>query len=188
MNTRLFKSIVMPAVVAVTFVVLAGSAAAQEEPTELTLILPPQTEAGVEVFLSARLTGPDGDPIEDEEILFTAEFEFLNVFDFVDLGTATTDEDGFALLHYDPRVEGEVTIFAEFVGGRRLAPAEASGTLQTTSVGQVYSELPPFHIPGANFWMAVAILSVVWLIFIVAVTLLGVGIYKGRSAVEGTDA
>lgn len=188
MSTRLFKSTVMLVVVAITFVALTSSAAAQEEPSEITLVLPPLTEAGVEVFLSAKLIGPDGAPVEDEEILFTAEFDFLNVFDVVDLGTATTDEAGFALLPYDPRVEGEVTIFAEFAGSRRLAPAETSGTMETVSIGQVYSELPPFHIPGANFWMAVAILSVVWLIFVVAVSLLGIGIYRGRSAVEGTDA
>ena len=112
-------------------------------------------------------------PIYDAEVIFTLEVEFLNVTDNVDLGTAVTDDNGLALIEYEPRIEGANNITATFAGNDVFTSAASVGQLEVESGGQLYREYRPYRIPGANVWMTTAVLTTVWIVFIASLGLIG---------------
>ena len=133
------------------------------------------------IAISAYLVDPLGNPVYDTEIHFSYAVEFLNTEDSVEIGTAITDDTGLALTTWEPRSEGEVNITASFEGNEVFAPATSVGTLKVLPGEQLYRELPPYRIPGANVWLTTALITTVWVIFIGALALVGWANFKTRN-------
>ncbi|MDP6822123.1 MAG: hypothetical protein QF554_02380 [Dehalococcoidia bacterium] len=144
---------------------LMTAAADQPEP-QVVLGFQPEVEAGGTIAISAYLVDPAGNPVVGEEIAFAIASSFLNVDGQMEIGSATTDLDGLALLPYAPRIEGDRVIRAQFTGNDVFASAEASETLLVTPGLRLHEEFSPLRTPGANIWMAAGVLIVVWGVFL----------------------
>jgi hypothetical protein len=159
-----------------------SSSASAQQPTPIVHIgIEESALPGEIIAVSAYLVDPLGNPIYDAEIHFTYAVEFLNTEDSVEIGTAITDDTGLALLTWEPRSEGETNITALFAGNDVFAPASSVGTLEVLPGQQLYRELPPYRIPGANVWLTTGLIATVWIIFIGSLALVGWANFKTRN-------
>ncbi len=143
--------------------------------------------AGEHIAIGAYLIDPAGNPVYDAEISFELAVEFMNVSDSVDLGTAITDENGLAMIEFEPRIQGFNGITARFAGNDVFAPIASTGQLEVESDGQVYREFKPYRIPGANMWLTAGLITVVWIVFTGSLGLIGWVNYKTRKEREGSS-
>lgn len=175
-------------IVAVVSVMLGTSStwmsvvSAQQPVPILSLGFEETATPGQTIAVSAYLVDPLGSPIYDAELHFAYDVEFLNVTDSVEIGSATTDDTGLALLTWEPRSEGALNITATFDGNEVFAPTVGAETLQVLPGEQLYRELPPYRIPGANVWLTTGLITTVWIIFIGSLALVGWANFKTRNA------
>lgn len=104
-------------------------------PLNLTLSLPNKWYRGGEASLSAILTADDGKPIQGENINFYLDYSFFlgldsgKVSGMMDIGKATTDENGIARLKYTPRLGEDLKFVARYNGSGQfdavVSPASA---------------------------------------------------------------
>ncbi len=163
------------------------SISAQQPVPIITVGFQEEARAGETVALAAYLQDPLGNPIYDAEITFTLDVEFLNVSDTIEIGSAITDEQGLALIEYEPRIEGANNITARFEGNDVFAAVNSVGSLEVVGDGQLYREFRPYRIPGANVWMTTAVITIVWIVFIVSLGVIGWANIKTRAEREGSN-
>ncbi len=147
----------------------------------LNFLLPGEqedVEAGQSVRISVYLIDPAGNPIEGGEISFTLESTFMNVVGGIELGTDITDIAGLAEVNWEPRSEGENLVIVRFPGDDIFTPVTVEDVLVVNPGPDLYTEASPLRVFGANVWMVVSILSVVWGLYAVA---LGFGIRIARA-------
>lgn len=164
------------------------TASADQPEPQVVLGFQPQAQAGEAIAVAAYLVDPVGNPIMGEEITFTIASTFLNVDGPMEIGSATTDANGLALLPYAPRIGGERVVTARFAGNEVFAPARASEALLVTQGPNLYEEFSPLRIPGANIWMASAVLAVVWGVFLYICVLIWRIAFLGASGGALRDA
>ena len=172
-------------------------ASAQQPVPSINLGFEQSALPGETIAVSAYLTDPLGNPIYDAEIAFHYDVEFMNVSDSVEIGTAITDDTGLALVTWQPRSDGENHIVASFAGNDVFTEASDTKILEVLPGEQLYRELPPYRIPGANIWLTSGLITTVWGIFIFSLALVGWANLKTRnephpsssssSEVEGTS-
>ena len=185
--TRLFgqtKQLLTVLAVTVALTGLQGwssTASAQQPVPNVNLGFEPSALPGETIAVSAYLTDPLGNPIYDAEIEFHYDVEFMNVTDSVEIGTAITNDTGLALLTWQPRSNGENHIVASFAGNDVFAAASDTRILEVLPGEQLYRELPPYRIPGANMWLTSGLIATVWLIFIFSLALVGWANLKTRN-------
>jgi hypothetical protein len=166
----------------------SSTASAQQPVPVVNLGFVESAVPGEHIAISAYLTDPSGNPIYDAEIRFTYDAEFLNVSSAVEIGTAITDDTGLALIKWEPRSEGENNITASFAGNDIFTEASDSDILDVLPGRQLYKELPPYRIPGANIWLTTGLITTVWVIFIFSLALVGWANFKSRNEEEGSNA
>lgn len=166
-------SVSLLALLALTLLAVLGPAqvAAQQPVPDLTLGFQPESAVGDEVALGAYLLDPAGNPIRGERVTFSTDVEFMNTLGTVVIGRATTDENGLALLVHEPKTQGERTITARFAGNEVFAPAETSQPISIAPGPPTYHAEALFRIPGANVGTVVAVLGVVWGLYLLVVGL-----------------
>jgi hypothetical protein len=167
---------------------MPSTAGAQQPVPIINMGFEPFAVAGEEIAVSAYLNDPVGNPIYDVEIRFTYEAEFMNVSGSVEIGTAVTDENGLALVLFEPRTEGENNLTAAFGGNDVFVPVSTKDTLSVLPGEQIYRELPPYRIPGANVWLTTGLIATVWLIFVLSLGLVGWANVKSRKDRAGSNA
>lgn len=165
-----------------------STASAQQSVPTINLGFEPSVVAGENILVSAYLTDPAGSPIYDVEIRFTFDSEFMNVSAPIDIGSAITDETGLALVLFEPRAEGAINVTATFAGTEVFTAATESKTLEVLPGKQIYRELPPYRIPGANVWLITGLISTVWIIFIFSLGFVGWANVKARRDRAAADA
>ncbi|NQW18374.1 MAG: hypothetical protein HQ478_12900 [Chloroflexi bacterium] len=139
-----------------------NSALAQQPKSEMSLSFVSDVPVGTAIQIVATLNDPAGNPIPYARIDFSATTEFLRVVESMDIESATTDILGKATFIMVPRVEGERPFTASFAGNDVFGPISVTKSLIVLTGPQQYLELSPVRVPGANKWMATAILVVVW--------------------------
>ena len=174
---------VVVAAVAVWTATLPASAALPEP--ELGVAVVREVQSGLKVEIVATLLDPARNPIEGQEITFEMDVAFLNNFDNVVIGTAETGGDGRAYIEFTPRAQGDHALTASFAGTSVFAQATASVDFSVLQGAQLYQELSPVRVPGANVWMAAAVLVVVWTIFLITLYRIWRIARLGEDAVEG---
>jgi hypothetical protein len=157
-------------------------ASAQQPVPSLNLGFEPTALPGETLAISAYLTDPLGNPIYDAEIEFSYDVEFMNVTDSVEIGSAITDDTGLALVIWHPRSDGDNHIVASFAGDDVFTPANDMQVLEVLPGTQLYRELPPYRIPGANVWLTTGLITTVWVIFIFSLALVGWANLKTRNS------
>ncbi|MBI3680398.1 MAG: Ig-like domain-containing protein, partial [Acidobacteria bacterium] len=130
----------------------ARSAFAQDarEATAIRIGAPASLEAGQRAVIQAVLVDSAGKPIAKALIAFTSPAAFLNNSGDAVVATAVTNKGGQAVIEYEARSAGRLTLKAEYRGDERYAPAQASAQLNVSNSEQLYVEYVAVRIPGLN--------------------------------------
>ena len=166
MNTTLRRMMrITPVLVFALWLVAAQVSSAQDTGAGLNVTAVESVKAGSTIEVTATLIGPGGHPVEGQLIEFSLSVEFLSYFDDILLCAAETDDVGTARIEFTPKSEGDQTLIARVsAGAGEVVISERQ--LLVTSGGQLYRELSPVRVPGANVWMATGVLLAVWSVFI----------------------
>ena len=151
--------------ICLVFVATPQIARGQDAKATLDVSAVESAKAGSTIEVLATLFGPDVRPVKGQDIEFTLSVEFLSNFDDISLGTATTDDTGTARIEFTPKSEGDHVLTARVSAGPG-GIAVSQRQLMVTSGGQLYRELSPVRVPGANVWMATGVLLAVWGVFV----------------------
>lgn len=164
---RMVRVSPLPALLLTSMALLAimQVASAQDAGLALDVAAVDSAQAGTTIEVVATLLGPDGKPVEGQDIEFTLSVEFLSNFDDISLGIARTDDTGTARIEFIPKSEGDHVLTAGTLAGAD-EDAFSQRQLTVTSGGQLYRELSPVRVPGANVWMATGVLLAVWGVFL----------------------
>jgi hypothetical protein len=181
MRAILIKTVLVAVAVAGGLFALAGTASASHVKVEIAA--PNEATVGNAVTVQASLrSGDEGLPLANTPVAFYTEASFAGVSGEVELGTAVTDENGVAILRYEPRSAGEHQIRVEY-----LTPGEAEPETATASVisvagtSQLHRSTSGVQVPGLNVWLIIALVTAVWSI------LFSVGIRVVAIARAGSD-
>lgn len=144
---------------------LSSAASAQERKATLTLSMPEVVPAGSAMELVATLSEKDGTPIAGETIDFAMSVEFMSNSGEIHIGSGVTNSSGVARIEYTPKAEGEHYVSARSSESSEVA-AFSEAEIIVTAGPQLYGELSPIRVPGANVWMTSAVLFAVWSVFV----------------------
>ncbi len=158
--------------------VATGSALAAQE-TQVELSLPGEGKVGEEAIVVAVLAEASGSPLQGVEVVFYTPAEFANVSGEIEIGQSVTDEQGVASLVYTPRSWGEQTVIVRFAGDSQYSAAESSAVTLIEPGPQLHQEEAGVDVPGIGVWLLVAVLGVVWTIYLVIAVLLELIARKG---------
>jgi hypothetical protein len=95
-----------------------------------------------QLLLIGRLTTTDGQPVNNQAVLFYQVVEFFGPRD-ADLGTATTDSTGNAVVVFQPAQPGPQTIKAYAPGSAVHQPAVTELTVTVATVVPPFESAPP---------------------------------------------
>ena len=139
-----------------------GIAIAQQPEPRVDLGFQREVALDEELVLWAYLLDPAGNPIRRAEIIFTVDVSFMNTLNRMELSRETTDDEGLAQIMYRPKLDGDLTITARFVGNEIFAPAESSEQLSVSPGGDTYVEEAPFRVPGADIRIMTTVIIILW--------------------------
>jgi mono/diheme cytochrome c family protein len=108
-----------------------------------------------------------GDPEEGVVVIFYSDAVFAGVSGEIELGRATTDGAGLAIIPLTFHVSGTHAIRIEAVAGPEVQPESVS--IPVTVGGQQVRAEAGVSIPGFGGWIVTAIIGLVWAIMVVAV-------------------
>jgi len=158
------KAVLAAVAVAGALFALAGAGTASASHVVVEVAGPNEATVGSAVTVQASLhSADDGLPLANTPVAFYTEGSFAGVSGEVELGTAVTDQNGLAILRYEPRSAGEHQIRVEY-----LTPGEATPETATASVisvagaSQLYQSTSGIQVPGLNVWLIIALVTVVW--------------------------
>lgn len=189
------------AMVLTFFAMVPNTAHAQgmQEPTQIVVGAPTQSNLGETLTMQAVLADSQGHPISKAVITFTTQAKFLSRSDNVVLAQAMTNANGQAVAQFVNNFSGPLTLQAEFRGDAQYAPTSASIQISTNGGEQVYTEhigvdIPGFNVPpvsapmvsiqsqqqniwrfvqalwpAMNGWPVAAVLLLVWSMYLLAV-------------------
>lgn len=130
--------------------------------TSMEILFPPEPAVGQEMALAARVTDPARVGVAGVPVVFTARVSFLNTDDEIELGQATTNQQGIAIVSYIPRTDGNVSISAKFAGDTKYKKSSATGKAAIKPGPPQYAEHVGLKVPGVGVWMLVAVMAGVW--------------------------
>ncbi|MDA1279059.1 MAG: hypothetical protein O3B95_03330 [Chloroflexi bacterium] len=155
----------LPLVALLAWLTMTQVVSAQDRSASLSLTATDSVVAGTAMEVTATLLDAGGVPIAGELIEFSMSVEFLSNSDDISIGSASTDESGVARIEFTPKAEGDHFLTASTSSESDLD--EFAETEITVTPGpQLYSELSPIRVPGANVWMTTAVLLAVWSVFV----------------------
>jgi hypothetical protein len=177
----------------------AARAQGQQEPTQIGIGAPAQSNVGQLLTVQAVLVDSRGHPIPQATIYFTTQADFLHNSSDVVLAQAMTNNKGQAVAHFTDDFSGTITLQAEFRGDTQYAASNATTQIAMANQNQVYAEhvgvdIPGFNVPprapamasvqysgfnawhfidnlwpAMNAWPIAAVLIIVWSMYLVAV-------------------
>ena len=182
------KALLVSVVMGAAVFALAGTADASH--TKLDLVAPSQLTVGDSVDIQAVLhAAHGGEAVAGATVTFYMDGSFGGIDGEVILGQVVTDENGVAVLNYQPRTAGEHQLRVEYLTPGANEPEEATWS---HSVGgatqQLYRSSAGVEIPGLNVWLLIAVVATVWVILLsVALRVVAIahaGIDAGAASLE----
>jgi hypothetical protein len=177
----------------------AARAQSQQEPTQISIGAPAQSNPGERLTVQAVLVDSRGNPISKATIYFTTHADFLHNSGDVVLAQAVTNNKGQAVAQFTDDFSGMITLRAEFRGDAQYASSNTTTQIVIAGQDQVYAEhvgvdIPGFNVPprtapmasvqlpefnawrfidslwpAMNAWPIAAALIVVWSLYLIAV-------------------
>ena len=152
--------------VAVGIAALSITGTARAAHVVVDIDVPEQPAIGQPMEVQAHFHSETDDAITDMPVTFHEEVTFGGVTSDVDLGSAVTDENGFAALTYELRTAGDHDIHVRYsYGDGEEEDAFASITVPATGQ-QMYQSTAGVKIPGLNVWLLMALVAAVWAILL----------------------
>lgn len=178
----------------------AARAQSQQEPTQIGIGAPAQSNVGERLTVQAVLVDSHGHPIPQETVYFTTQADFLHNSGDVVLAQAVTNKKGQAVAHFTDDFSGTITLQAEFRGDAQYTASNATTQIAMAGQNQVYAEhvgvdIPGFNVPprapamasvqysgfnawhfidslwpAMNAWPIAAVLIIVWSMYLLAVS------------------
>jgi len=144
---------------------------------EIEISAPKEAQVGREVQIRVTLrSSGDGVPIADAEVTLLREASFARVVGDVELARAATDQNGVAILLYEPTVAGEQNLKLEYAAADGAEPQTAALTISVAEGPQIERSTAGIRVPGLNVWALVAVLSAVWaILFTAALSMVRIG-------------
>jgi hypothetical protein len=173
------KAMLIAVVMGAAVVALAGTADATH--AKLDVVAPSRLTVGHSVNVEAVLHSAHGDEsVAGATVTFYMDGAFGGVDGEVMLGQAVTDENGVAVLNYEPRAAGEHQLRVEYLTPGESEPEEATWSHSVGgATGQLYRSTSGVEIPGLNVWLLIAVVATVWAILLsVAVRVIAIA-YAG---------
>lgn len=137
--------------------------------TRLQLEMPQEASLGDSPVIRARLTTADGTPVDNALIRFFSPVALGETAGEMEIDDARTDATGSAILTYQMRRSGTVSIIARFDGSAGYAASTADASLSVVGEKQLYTPDVGLSVPVLGSWLLVMVLAVVWgLYFLVA--------------------
>ena len=158
------------ALVAASFA-LAGTSSASH--VEARIVVPSQIQVGQPAAVQVTLSSVDqGVSVSHVPVVFYINASFGGVTGEVELGRAVTDENGVAIVTYEPRSASVHEIRIEYVLPGESEPETITTSVFVTDAGtQLYRSTAGVDIPGLNVWLLIALLSAVWAILLFGIAM-----------------
>jgi len=121
-----------------------------QEATSVRIGAPASLGLGQRATIQAVLMDSAGKPIAKARVFFTSPLTFLNRSGDVVVAQAITNKEGQAVIEYESRGAGAMTLNAEFRGDEHYTPAKATAQIAVTGRKQLYVEHLAVLIPGLN--------------------------------------
>ena len=160
------RTLLLSVVMGAAIFALAGTADASH--MKLDVVAPSQLTVGDSVDIQAVLhAAHGGEAVAGATVTFYMDGSFGGIDGEVMLGQAVTDENGIAVLNYQPRSEGEHQIRVEYLTPGASEPEETTWSHTVTgATGQLYRSSAGVAIPGLNVWLLIAVVAAVWAILL----------------------
>ena len=144
---------------------------------EVEISAPKEAQVGHEVQIRVALRSSGGDvPIVAAEVTLLREASFARVVGDVELARAATDQNGVAILLYEPTVAGEQNLKLEYTAPDGAEPQTAALTISVAEGPQIQRSTAGIRVPGLNVWALIAVLSAVWaILFTTALLMVRIG-------------
>ncbi len=153
-------------ILATTVFVVGGSA----EAAHVDLSVAPAGELTVGSPAEAQVTLLTADgalPVAGATVTLYREASFAGTTGEVEVGRATTDENGVAVLSYEPRFAGEHQMRVEYLPPDATEPEEATWSQSVAgTTHQLHQSTSGIQVPGINVWILMAVLATVWTILL----------------------
>jgi hypothetical protein len=128
----------------------ASALAAGPAATTLRLALPPAASLGENAQVQAQLLDAAGKPIPGARLFFSEKLGFLESAGDAVVADALTNASGIANAEIDLRTEGTIAVTVAFQGDAQHAASSASGSIDVSGGGQLYSQNAGVKLPGLN--------------------------------------
>ena len=168
---------------------LGLSRTAHASHVKLDVVAPSSLTVGNSARVEAVLhTAGDDLPIAGANVTFYVEESFGGVTGEVEMGKAITDENGVALLDYQPRSAGEHRIRIQYLPTSASEPEEAFWSHSVVGADQqLYRSTSGVQVPGVNAWLLMALVAGVWAVLL-SVALRVVAIARAGAAAASPEA
>jgi hypothetical protein len=160
------RTLLLSVVMGAAIFALAGTADASH--MKLDVVAPSQLTVGDSVDIQAVLhAAHGGEAVAGAAVTFYMDGSFGGIDGEVILGQAITDENGVAVLSYQPRSAGEHQLRVEYLTPGAGEPEETTWSHTVTgATGQLYMSSAGVQIPGLNVWLLIAVVAAVWVILL----------------------
>lgn len=153
-------------ILATTVLIVGGSAEAAH--VELNVAPAGELTVGSPAETQVTLLTADGAlPVAGATVRLYREASFAGATGEVEVGRAITDENGVAILSYEPRTAGEHQMRIEYLPTGATEPEETTWTQSVAATTeQLYQSTSGIQVPGINVWILMAVLATVWTILL----------------------
>ena len=160
------RTLLLSVVMGAAIFALAGTADASH--MKLDVVAPSQLTVGDSVDIQAVLhAAHGGEAVAGATVTFYMDGSFGGIDGEVILGHAVTDENGVAVLNYQPRSAGEHQLRVEYLTPGAGEPEETTWSHSVSgATGQLYRSSAGVQIPGLNVWLLIAVVAAVWVILL----------------------
>lgn len=154
-------------------------ARAEPVPSFIQVSAPFEAEVGDMVEVQVLLFSTAG-PVSGARVVLNERVQFLDA-DARDIpvASATTGENGVAVIRYAAKRNGLRLMSVEFEGTREHTAASLSLEMTVSGYAQTYGEESLGLVPGLNRYFVMAILGIVWATMLFVVAHLGFIAYAG---------
>jgi len=162
MKSVAVKAIVVAVGIGAAIFALGGAAEASHVTVNVTTT-PEQVGRPATVQVALRSTD-GGLPVPNTPVVFYTQESFGRVTGEVELGRAVTNQDGVAVLNYQPRSPGDHQIRVEYVTPGEGQPEAGTTSISVADGPQLYRSTAGIHVPGLSAWLIIALVTAVWAI------------------------
>ncbi len=156
------------AAVILTTTVFAVGGAAEATHVDLSVAPPEELAVGSPAETQVTLLTADGAaPVAGAVITLFREASFAGTVGEIEVGRAVTDENGVAILGYEPRAAGEHQMRAEYLPPDATEPEETTWSQSVAgTTEQLHQSTAGIQVPGIDVWILMAVLATVWTILL----------------------